>query len=161
MDGNEERPERGQRFKRRIAAAGLIGSGVLAGAVLGGMHVAGAASNSSSTSTTANPAAGALDPSHGAPGEVLLTGTTATKVKAAALKAVPGATIIRVETDSEGSPYEAHMRKADGSLVTVKINKSFAVTSVIDGFGMGGPHGAAGSGSSGTPSGATQSSSNA
>ena len=56
------------------------------------------------------------------PGETLLTGTTAEKVKAAALAAVPGGTIIRVETDSEGSPYEAHVTKTDGTQVTVKTN---------------------------------------
>ena len=36
------------------------------------------------------------------PGETLLAGTTGDKVKAAALTAVPGGTIIRVETDSAG-----------------------------------------------------------
>ena len=74
--------------------------------------------------------------------EVLLTGTTADKVRAAALAAVPGGTIERVETDAEGSPYEAHMVKADGTHVTVKVDKSFKVTAVeSDGAGHGG-HGA-------------------
>src|SRR6266542_1194282 len=61
------------------------------------------------------------------------------KVRAAALAAVPGGTIIRVETDSDGSPYEAHVRKSDGSIVTVKIDKDFKVTSTESGFGAGGP----------------------
>jgi hypothetical protein len=47
--------------------------------------------------------------------EELLTGDTAAKVTAAALKAYPGGTIQRVETDAEGAVYEAHMTKADGS----------------------------------------------
>ena len=76
---------------------------------------------------------------HG-PGETLLTDGTASKVKAAALAAVPGGTIIRVETDSDGSPYEAHVRKADGTFVTVKVDRNFKVTSIQTGFG-GGPHG--------------------
>ena len=42
------------------------------------------------------------------PDEKLLTGTTAAKVKAAALAKYPGATIQRVETDSDGV-YEAHV----------------------------------------------------
>ena len=75
--------------------------------------------------------------SHG-PNETLLTGTTADKVKAAALAAQPGATIIRVETDSAGSPYEAHVTKADGTQVTLKIDASFKVTATEPGFG-GGP----------------------
>ncbi len=78
--------------------------------------------------------------SHG-PNETLLTGTTADKVKAAALAAEPGATIIRVETDSSGTaPYEAHMQKSDGSDVTVYVDSSFKVVSTTSGFG-GGPHG--------------------
>lgn len=36
-------------------------------------------------------------------------------MEAAALEAVPGGTIIRVETDNEGSAYEAHVQKSDGS----------------------------------------------
>jgi hypothetical protein len=59
-------------------------------------------------------------------------------VKAAALAEVPGGAIIRVETDSAGSPYEAHVRKSDGSVVTVKVDKDFKVTSTESGFGGGG-----------------------
>jgi hypothetical protein len=62
--------------------------------------------------------------------EVLLTGDTEKKVKAAALGAVSGGTIERVETDAEGSLYEAHMTKADGTHVTVKVDSNFKVTSV-------------------------------
>jgi hypothetical protein len=147
MDG-QERPQRITRFKRQIAAAGLVGTGLVAGAVLGGLRIAGA---QSSTPTPTAPSDARnhdpLDPNHGAAGETALTGTTAAKVKAAALKAVPGATAIRVETDSEGAVYEAHMRKADGSFVTVKFDKNFKVTEIIDGFGMGGHHDRSGSNS--------------
>ena len=71
------------------------------------------------------------------PGETLLTGDTAEKVTAAALKAVPGGTVIRVETDSSGATYEAHMKKADGSTVTVLFDADFNVTSTESGFGKG------------------------
>jgi hypothetical protein len=77
--------------------------------------------------------------------ETLLTDGTAQKVRDAALKKVPGATVLRVETDAEGSPYEAHMRKSDGSEVTAKVNKQFEVTDVQQGFG-GGPGGPGGPG---------------
>jgi hypothetical protein len=44
---------------------------------------------------------------------------------------VPGATIDRVETDADGhAAYEAHVTKADGSLATVYVDKSFNVVSV-------------------------------
>jgi hypothetical protein len=60
--------------------------------------------------------------------EQLLTGDSAEKVKAAAINAVPGGTIERVETDAEGDAYEAHMTKSDGSRVTVKFDSNFNVT---------------------------------
>ena len=57
---------------------------------------------------------------------------------------MPNGTIIRVETDNEGSPYEAHVQKSDGTTVTVKVDSSFKVTDTISGFGAGGPHGPGG-----------------
>jgi uncharacterized membrane protein YkoI len=72
---------------------------------------------------------------HGGPGgqrpdETALTGSDAAKVRAAALAKLPGATIVRVETDADGDAYEAHVTKADGTPATVKFDKSFSVTSV-------------------------------
>jgi hypothetical protein len=130
------------RSRVRLALGVVAGSAAIALATAG---IAGAASSSSSSSTTTPAAGGApaaaapQDPaklSHG-PGETLLTGSTAAKVAAAAKAALPGATVIRVETDSGGSPYEAHMRKADGSEVTLKISKDFKVTATEQGFGKG------------------------
>ena len=43
-----------------------------------------------------------------------------------------GRTIDRVETDSDGSPYEAHVTKADGTQVVVKVDANFAVTGIED-----------------------------
>jgi hypothetical protein len=63
--------------------------------------------------------------------ETLLTGTTADKVKAAALAEVDGATIVRVETDADGhAKYEAHIVKADGTPATVYVDGNFDVVSV-------------------------------
>jgi hypothetical protein len=139
----------------------LISAGLAAGVATGAAGLASAATTSSSTTTapaatapsssaapssnssapagSATPPAGAPNPAtmtHG-PGETLLTGTTAANVKAAALAAVPGGTIIRVETDSAGSAYEAHMTKSDGTQVTVKLDSSFKVTGIEAGFGAG------------------------
>ena len=143
MDGREptKRQVSTKRSKAR-ASAGLVASGLIAGAILAGTHVAGAATATSTTASSAaqTAAAGRTDPAamtHG-PGETLLTDGNAEKAKAAALAAVPGGTIIRVETDSAGSPYEAHVRKPDGSIVTVKLDKNFKVTSTDSGFGAGG-----------------------
>ena len=124
-------------------------TGALAlGAVIGAAGIANAATGSSGSTNPSAPAfaangpsgpppAGAGNPatmSHG-PGETLLTGSTASRAKAAALAAVPGAKVIRVETDSAGAAYEAHLQKSDGSYVTVKLDKGFHVTATQPGFG--------------------------
>ena len=63
--------------------------------------------------------------------ETLLSGDVATKVRQAALDKVGGGTVERVETDADhGSPYEAHIRKADGTELGVLVNKDFQVTAV-------------------------------
>jgi len=130
-----------------VALGATVGAAGIAGAASGGSTTAASASASSSASAAPPTPADPATMSHG-PNETLLTGTTAEKVAAAAKAAVPGGTIIRVETDSEGSPYEAHVRKADGTYVTVKVDSSFKVTSTENGFGAGpaGTRGRTGSG---------------
>jgi uncharacterized membrane protein YkoI len=109
---------------------------------LGGSAIAAAATNNGTTTganATAQNVAGQRPP--GAPAgrhvgangkqEQALDAATAAKVKAAALAKVPGGTIERVETDVDhGSPYEAHVRKADGTELEVLVNDSFQVTAV-------------------------------
>ena len=106
----------------------------------GALGLLGGASPSPSPNVTSPSAqGGTFDPTKGghvgANGvvEVLLTGTNADKARAAALAAVPGATIERVETDAEGAVYEAHMVKSDGSHVTVKMDANFKVTGIETG----------------------------
>jgi hypothetical protein len=132
---------------RKTGIGALLVAGALTGGALGANFIgsAGAATStdtaaSSATSSTSSSGAPAQapDPSQGghvANGitETLLTGDTAAKVTAAAQKAVPGGTIERVENDAEGATYEAHMTKADGTQVTVKVNADFSVTSVETG----------------------------
>jgi hypothetical protein len=130
-------------IRNKIAAIAAI-----AAAALGGSALANAATSSSPKSATSSAAStsssgppqrgqappGQRDPSlggHQANGqtEKLLTGETAAKVEAAAKAKVPGATIERVENDVDtGSPYEAHVRKADGSEVVVYVDADFNVT---------------------------------
>jgi hypothetical protein len=75
--------------------------------------------------------------------ETPLSGDALDKVTALAKAKVPGGTIVRLETDADGnSAYEAHMVKADGSPVTVYVNKQFDVVSVES--GMPGPPGGRG-----------------
>jgi hypothetical protein len=61
----------------------------------------------------------------------LLTGDVAAKVRQAALDKVGGGTVERVETDADhGSPYEAHIRRTDGTELEVLVNEDFSVTAV-------------------------------
>ena len=130
MDSSNER----RGWRRWGGKAALVAGGLLVGGVLAGTLTAGAAT----TTTTADPDAatapgaaprgGAVDESRSQrPDEHLLTGDTASKVRAAALARYPGVTVLRVETDSDGV-YEAHLTTADGQRVTVEVGKDFTVT---------------------------------
>ena len=60
--------------------------------------------------------------------EELPTGDKAENVTKAVEAELPGATIDRMETNADGSAYEAHVTDADGKHVTVKLDKDFKVT---------------------------------
>ena len=128
----------GRRARRLLVPIVLVASGLVVGGALASGGIAAAASGSGAVAPPAwNGQMGSpADMTHG-PGEKLLTGTDADEATAAAEAAVPNGTVIRVETDSDGATYEAHMQKADGSYVTVKMDPSFNVTSTEDGFGPG------------------------
>jgi len=136
-------------LRKTVVGAVLLGATLTGGAVGASLLSATAnAQTSDSTSSSTAPAAPAPPGAPGAPAqhdpskgghtangitETLLTGDTATKVSAAAQGAVPDGTIQRVENDAEGAPYEAHMVKADGSQVTVKVNADFSVANIESG----------------------------
>ncbi len=127
---------------------GIAGVAVLAAIAVGAAAVAGAASDDRSGSgSVSGSGSRSADPIGHGPGETLLTGETADKVRKAAEEKVPGGTILRLETDSDGSPYEAHVRKSNGGEVVVKVNKDFEVTDVQSFGGPGAPgHGRSGAG---------------
>ncbi len=120
------------RARRWIAGTSLALGGLAIGAVIAGAATANADPSPSPTSATADhqapPGGGNRDESKSQrPDEHLLTGDAATKAKAAALAKYPGATIQRVETDSDGV-YEAHLVTKDGKRATVEMDKNFKVT---------------------------------
>ena len=135
MDDNQPR----SLARRWGGAAELLAGGLLAGVVVAGTITATADPTSTTTpdsSSSTEQGAQPAQPGEGAardesksqrPDEQLLTGDTAEKVKAAALAKYPGATIQRVETDSDGV-YEAHLVTADGQRVTVEMGEDFAIT---------------------------------
>ena len=64
----------------------------------------------------------------GGRGETALTGDTKQKVEAAVLAKYSGATIVRTETNGDGSaPYESHVRTSAGKELEVHVSKDFDV----------------------------------
>ena len=146
-----------------LARKTLVVGALVVGATAGAAGIAAAATGGSTSSTSSgssshstaasgaygtHPQGGPGAPqnpatlTHG-PGETLLTGTSLQKADAAATAAEPGATIVRAETDSSGKgTYEVHLKKSDGTYVTVYLDSSDTVTSTASGFG-GGPAGQA------------------
>jgi len=60
--------------------------------------------------------------------ETPLTGDTKAKVEAAVQAKYSGATIVRTETNSDGSaPYESHIKTSDGKELEVHVSKDFTV----------------------------------
>jgi hypothetical protein len=128
-------------LRSKLVTAGAVGAAAIGGSAIASAATSG--SNSSNSSSSNAPAAAPsnnqrppnFDPSkggHTANGktEKLLTGDVAAKVRAAALAEVPG-TVERVETNVDSSaPYEAHIKKADGTEVEVQVNGDYTVAAV-------------------------------
>jgi hypothetical protein len=126
------------KHERRWAPSRLaVTAAIVAGIAVGSYGIASAASSGSGSSSAAAPRA--QQPwGHQRSDETPLTGDALAKVTAAAKAKVPGGTIVGVETDADGNAaYEAHVAKADGSPVTVYVNKQYEVVSVQT--GMPGP----------------------
>jgi hypothetical protein len=149
IDRKEEQAMEGKARRwspERVVVIAALAFGVAAGTYGIADAASGSGSGSSSSSALSSDgwpvASGSQSgPSAGQPwgrqrsDETPLTGDALSKVTAAAKAKVPGGTIVRVETDADGnSAYEAHMVKADGSPVTVYVNKQFDVVSVESGM---------------------------
>lgn len=76
--------------------------------------------------------------------ETPLTGDELAKATAAAATAAPGSTVDRAETDADGDAFEVHVKNADGTQSTVKLNADFSVKTVEAGHQGG--HGKGGHG---------------
>jgi len=123
---------------QRLPRTAALGAVVL-GLGVGSYGIASAASGSGSSSTTTTTATTPPSAAPAAPqgwgvqrsDETLLTGDALTKVTAVAQGALPGATIVRVETDADGNAkYEAHVVRSDGTLATVYVDESFQLVRV-------------------------------
>jgi len=142
-----------RKYGRGLAliAGGLVAGGVLAGAF--SANAADTTGTSSSDSSSSSASATHSNPNPGDPSkpqrsdETLLTGDSAQKVKDAVSAKYPGATFVRVETDSDGV-YEAHITKADGTATNVGVDANYNVTGE-----QGGGPGGGGRGGHGGPGG--------
>ena len=151
--------------KKSLSSAALVAAGVVAGVVIAGT---GANADTTTTTTLPSPTVsypatgktpdgnghfgrhggrghgphGAMNDRSATPirdDEKALSTTDAAKVKAAAEAAVTGGTVFRVESDAGDGKYEAHVAKADGTIVTVKFDANFKVIAIQDGMGLGDP----------------------
>jgi hypothetical protein len=134
------------KLRNGVIAVAALGSLALGGSALADAATSGGSSSSSSTAAQQGyPVPGGTtqgrprrDPTvagghRGANGktEAALPADVAAKVKAAAEAKVSGGTVERVETDVDhGSPYEAHVRKSDGTELEVLVDSNFNVTAV-------------------------------
>jgi hypothetical protein len=125
------------RTTKVLAGGALVLAGFGAGAVVA---VTGSASAATDTVVSGvGAAAQKLDPTKSVRSdEHLLSVTTAARVRAAALAAYPGATIQRVETDSDGV-YEAHIVTSGGQQLIVQVGSDYGVTGTQTFGGPGGP----------------------
>jgi uncharacterized membrane protein YkoI len=130
-------------IRSKLVTGAAVGAAAVSAAAIANAATSGSASSTGhSAASTTQSAPPAHDPSQGGHTvngrtETLLTGDTASKVRAAALAKVSG-TVERVETNVDSSaPYEAHIRKADGTEVEVQVSRDFTVTAVNDMGGMG------------------------
>ena len=141
---NTAQPEPGRRRFGWRQTAALIATGVVVGGI-GASTLSATAAAPSSGSTSSTAAAAPAAPGNNRSStpvrsdEKAVSTADAATLKAAALKAVPGGSVYRIETDAGDGTYEAHMTRADGTLVTVKFDKNLAVTAVENGMGKGDP----------------------
>ena len=127
------------RLRSKLVTAAAVGAAAIGGSAIASAATSGSNSSSSSSSSAPAPSNNQQPPNfdpakrgHTANGktEKLLTGDVAAKVRAAALAKVSG-TVERVETNVDSSaPYEAHIKKADGTEVEVQVNSDYTVAAV-------------------------------
>ena len=124
-------------LRSKLVTAAAVGAAAIGGSAIASAATSGSSNSSSSATAPSSPPQSRpqFDPSKGGhtvngKTEKLLTGDVEAKVRAAALAKVPG-TVERVETNVDSSaPYEAHIKKADGTEVEVQVNGDYSVAAV-------------------------------
>jgi nicotinic acid phosphoribosyltransferase len=128
----------------------LVGVAALAALALGGSAIAGAATSSTSTTTAPGTPSSQARPAFNGPAhgtaahenaEKTVTGDSATKAQAAAVKSVGSGTAGAVTTDITGKGFETTVTKSDGTTVEVHLDSSYNVMQGPGGHGGGPPAG--------------------
>jgi hypothetical protein len=151
--------------KNIIGGASLLAAGLIAGSLFSisganaAPHHTAKASHAKATvvTPTPTPSAGTTPPSYpvtpptfkGHTPETAITGDLATTLTNLALAKYQGATIVRVESDSDGAVSEVHLTTADGKDVTITFDANNAIVDTKvggPGFGGHGHHGFGGHG---------------
>jgi hypothetical protein len=141
---DRKQPSKGRERMFHSTKKVLAGVAALAALGLGGSAIADAASSSTTnTTTTSTPSTQAQPPAnfpaHGSAAhedaEKAVTGDSATKAKAAAVKSIGGGTAGAVTTDYTQNGYEVTVTKSDGSKVEVHLDSSFNVMQGPGGHG--------------------------
>jgi hypothetical protein len=145
--GWQEEPPPSRR-RGWITASALVGTGLLAGAILAGTLSANAAGGGGNSSVLAVPAAATStetppsEPDSDVPGhdwrdwwhgddDAHVSDDVAAKVKDAVLAQYPDATVRWVREDSDGG-YHAYIDTADGKDLAVHLDAAFAITGTDD-----------------------------
>jgi hypothetical protein len=122
-----------QKVRKSLVTAGALGALGLGGSAIADAATGGSGANQGSApAQRPDPTTAGGHVGDNGKTEAALPSDVAAKVKAAAEAKVSGGTVERVETDVDhGSPYEAHVRKADGTELEVLVDEGFDVTDVI------------------------------
>ena len=134
-------------FTKQKAMVWVASGAAVLGFAVGLSNIASAADGDTETTVPQvqlDAASSVADMAHGNSGETALTGDVADQVTAAAEAAAPGATVDRVETDSSGHTYEAHVTLEDGTEKVLFFDETFAADgeeTLPAGGGHGGPGG--------------------
>jgi hypothetical protein len=112
---------------KRKAVIGLVVAGAVAGGVAAATMSASAATTPTTGATSETGEGQGAPPArhHGAPVSDAITKSLTAK----ALAKYPGGTVQRVESNPDGTSYEVHMAKSDGTRITLKYDKNLAFVS--------------------------------
>lgn len=127
---------------KRLIMAGVVAGSLVSGVALGATTLAPTLASAASPSPSAPSAPAASPPAmpaHGSPeheqAEIAVTGDSAAKARAAAVKALGGGTAGAVTTDFTKSGYEVTVTRADGTQTEVHLDGSFNVMQGRGGHG--------------------------